>query len=70
MKAEYTRKFEPKKAHYQAHPDKSLRRVVGNCDVCKVYGLSFLFLNERDAHEEQKKLAAFRRALEYGNLLR
>ena len=66
----HTRKFSPTAAHYRAHPAKAMRRVIGNCDVCKQYGLSFLFLNERDADEECKKLARFKRAVEYGNLFR
>lgn len=67
---DHSRKFSPAKAHYRAHPDKKLRRVIGNCDVCKQYGLSHLFLNEKDADEEQKKLERFNRALEYGALVR
>jgi hypothetical protein len=66
----HARKFKPKQARYRAHPDKNMRRVIGNCDVCKQYGLSSLFLNERDAYEEQRKLEKFKRSLEYGNLLR
>jgi hypothetical protein len=65
----HARKFEPKKAHYRAHPDKNMRRVVGNCDVCKQVGLSFLFLNEVDADAEQKKLERFKRAVEYGHFV-
>lgn len=65
----HTRKFSPKAARYRAHPDKHLRKVLGNCDVCKQFGLSFLFLNEVDAFEEQKKLEKFKRAVEYGHLV-
>lgn len=65
----HTRKFEPKKAKYRAHPDKAMRRVIGNCDVCKQIGLSSLFLNEVDAYGEQKKLERFKRAIEYGQLV-
>ena len=65
---DHTRKFSPVKARYRAHPDKNLRRVISNCDVCKVFGLSNLFLNEKDAYEEQKKLEQFKRALEYGRI--
>lgn len=65
---DHTRKFSPKQAHYRAHPDKKFRRVLGNCDVCKAFGLSSLFLNEKDADEEQKKLERFNRAREYGTL--
>ena len=66
----HKRKFEPVKARYRAHPDKNLRRVIGNCDVCKQFGVSFLFLNEKDAEGEQRKLEKFKRAVEYGNLYR
>ena len=67
---EHTRKFSPWAARYRAHPDKSLRRVLGNCDVCKAFGLSNLFICERDADEEQKKVERFKRALEYGRFVR
>lgn len=66
----HKRKFEPAKARYRAHPDKNMRRVLGRCDVCQQFGLSFLFLNEKDAYDEQKKLEKFKRAIEYGTLLR
>ena len=65
--ATHTRKFNAVKARYSAHPDKKLRRVVGNCDVCQEHGLSFLFLNERDAHGELMKVEKFKRSLEYGH---
>ncbi len=31
----HTRKFSPKQAHYRAHPDPRMRRVNGQCDVCR-----------------------------------
>ncbi len=65
----HVRRFNPKQARYRAHPDKKLRRVIGNCDVCRQYGLSFLFLNEKDAMEEQRKLEKFHRALEYATIV-
>ena len=65
---DHTRKFSPVKARYRAHPDKNLRRVVSNCDVCKAYGLSNLFICERDALGEMKKVENHQRALEYGKL--
>lgn len=65
----HARKFDPKKASYRAHPDKAMRRVIGNCDVCKQVGLSFLFLNEVDAYGEQRKLEKFNRAREYGRIV-
>lgn len=67
---DHSRKFNPRLARYRAHPDKKLRRVIGNCDVCQQLGLSHLFLNEKDADEEQKKLEGFLRAIEYGRLAR
>jgi hypothetical protein len=66
----HVRKFEPVKARYRAHPDKNLRRVRGNCDVCQQFGLSTLFLNEKDAEAEQRKVEKFRRAAEYATFLR
>lgn len=66
----HSRKFSPIKARYRVHPDKRLRKVMGNCDVCKQFGLSWLFLNEKDAYDEQKKLERFQRACEYGQLFR
>ena len=62
----HARKFTPKQARYMAHPDKKLRRVMGRCDVCNETGLSFLYLNLKDAEAEQRKLEKFKRALEYG----
>ena len=66
----HSRKFSPKLARYCAHPDKGLRRVIGNCDVCKEFGLSMLFICERDAVEERRKVEKFKRALEYGRFVR
>jgi hypothetical protein len=66
----HVRKFEPKRAHYRLHPDKNLRRVRGNCDVCHSFGFASLFLNEKDAEAEQRKVEKFRRALEYGRIFR
>jgi len=65
----HSRKFDPKAAHYQAHPAKHLRRVIGRCDVCQQFGLSFLFLNEKDAEDERRKVELFRRSLEYSTIL-
>lgn len=62
------RKFSPKRARYCVHPAANLRRVVGDCDVCKERGLSFLFICEKDALEERKKVEKFNRAREYGFL--
>lgn len=67
---DHSRKFSPKHAKYRAHPDAKFRRVLGNCDWCQQCGLSLLFLNEIDAHAEQKKLEKFKRSVEYGTLIR
>ncbi len=65
---QHARKFSPKQARYMAHPDKNLARVHGNCDVCRMFGLSFLFLNQRDGEMEQAKVERYRRAMEYGRI--
>ena len=65
----HTRRFSPKTARYRAHPDKKLQRVIGNCDFCRAFGLSFLFINEKDALDEQRKIEKFKRALEYAHIL-
>lgn len=65
----HARKFSPKAARYCAHPSPNLRRVFGRCDHCQQGGLSFLYINERDAFEERKKLERFKRAVEYGKIL-
>lgn len=64
----HSRKFDPVAARYRAHPDKTMRRVCGRCDVCQEYGLSFLYLNEKDADTEHRKVERFKRALEYGRI--
>lgn len=66
----HARKFEPVKARYRLHPDKNMRRVRGNCDVCQQFGFSSLYLNEKDAEAEQRKVEKFRRAAEYATILR
>lgn len=63
----HTRKFSPKAARYRAHPAPNLRRVQGACDVCKQDVLAFLFLNEKEAEGELRKVEKFKRALEYGH---
>ena len=65
--AVHARKFSPKQAHYRAHPDQRMRRVNGQCDVCRTPGLSSMFICERDALDEAKKLEKFKRVLEYGH---
>lgn len=66
----HVRKFEPAKARYRAHPDKNMRRIRGNCDVCQQFGYATLFLNEKDAEAEQRKVEKFRRAAEYATIFR
>jgi hypothetical protein len=66
----HARKFEPAKARYRLHPSKNLRRVRGNCDVCQQFDLATLFINEKDAEAEQRKVEKFRRAAEYARIFR
>ena len=67
----HSRKFSPEKARYRRHPDKAFfKGIRGACDWCKAQsGLAFLYLNERDAFEEERKAQKFQRALEYGRLI-
>lgn len=65
----HARKFSPKAAKYLPHPDKKMRRVRGNCDVCGRFELSTLYLNEHDALEERKKMERYHRAAEYAHIL-
>lgn len=67
---DHTRKFNARVAHYELHPAKNMRRVQGNCDVCKMYGLATLFLPESLAIDERRKWELYRSAVEYGNLYR
>lgn len=64
----HARKFQPKAARYELHPADNMKRVQGNCDVCKVFGLATLFLHESDAIGERKKWEHYRAAAEYGKL--
>lgn len=66
----HARKFDAKLARYRPHPAKNLRRVRGNCDVCQQFDLAHLFINERQAEDEQIKAERFRVAAEYGRLYR
>ena len=65
----HARRFSTKSARYRAHPDQKLQRVIGCCDFCKTFGLSHLFLNEKDALDEQRKIEKFKRALEYAHIV-
>lgn len=66
----HARKFKPKEAKYRPHPAKNMRRVRGNCDVCQQFDLSHLFINEKQAEEELRKVEKFRIAAEYGRFYR
>ena len=63
------RKFKPTQANYALHPAENMRRVQGNCDVCKMFGFATLYLPEKQAMEERRKLEKFRRASEYGHIV-
>lgn len=65
----HVRKFNAKAARYRAHPAKNMRRVQGNCDVCKQFGFASLFLNEKDALDEQRKTEKYLRNIEYAHVV-
>jgi predicted metal-dependent hydrolase len=65
---QHARKFKPRAAHYELHPAPNMKRVQGRCDVCKVFGLSWLYLNAADALEQRKLWHRARVAMEYGTL--
>lgn len=67
---QHARKFKPRAAHYELHPAPNMRRVQGNCDVCKGYGLSWFYLNAADAADQRRLWDRYRVALEYGTLYR
>lgn len=65
----HARRFKPRAARYELHPAETLRRVQGNCDVCKMFGFATLYLPEKMALDERMKADKFRRASEYGHLV-
>ena len=65
----HARKFKPRQAHYELHPAKNMRRVVGGCDVCKETGLATLFLHESQAIDERRKYEKHKRASEYASVV-
>ena len=66
---QHARKFKPRAARYQPHPAPNLRRVQGNCDVCKLFGLAALYLPESLALDERRKYEKHKRAIEYGHIV-
>ena len=66
----HKRKFNAKAARYHPHPAKNLRRVRGNCDVCKQFDLGHLFICERDAVDEHRKAEKHRIGLEYAHFVK
>ncbi len=65
----HARKFKPRAARYELHPATNLRRVQGNCDVCKAFGLATLFLHESQAIDERRKHEKHQRASEYAHVV-
>ena len=65
----HARRFDWKRARYRPHPDPKMRRVIGNCDVCKIPGLARLYLCGKDAEQQQRQYEKFKRALEYANFV-
>lgn len=66
----HVRKFNAKAAKYERHPAKNLRRVRGNCEVCKQFELTHLFICERDAIDERAKLRKWQTGLEYAHFVK
>jgi hypothetical protein len=65
----HARKFKPRQAHYALHPAQNMRRVQGNCDVCKMFGMATLFLHESQAMDERRKAEEYRRNAEYAHIV-
>ena len=65
----HARKFKPRQARYVLHPADNLQRVQGACDVCRIFGFATLYLPEKMALDERKKVEKFRRASEYGHIV-
>lgn len=65
----HARKFKPRQARYELHPAPNMRRVQGNCDVCKAMGFATLFLPESQAADERRKYERHKRALEYAHIV-
>lgn len=66
---QHAKKFKPRAAHYELHPAKNLRRVMGNCDCCRVFGPGALFLHESQAVDERRKNELYQRACEYDRIV-
>lgn len=65
----HARKFKPRQAHYELHPAQNMRRVQGNCDVCRIFGLATLYLHASQALDERRKYEKHKRALEYAHVV-
>ena len=65
----HARRFEWRKARYAPHPDPKMRRVVAECDVCKMNGIGRLYLCGNDAEVQQKSFEKYKRALEYQHIV-
>jgi len=65
----HARKFDPKLARYERHPDPKLRRVIGSCDVCNAPGLASFFVCGHDAIEHRRNWERTKRALEYASIV-
>ena len=63
------RRFKPRAVRYELHPAPNMRRVTGNCDVCKAVGLATLFLPESLAVDERRKYEKHKRAMEYAHVV-
>lgn len=64
----HARRFSPRAARYEPHPDPKLLRVIGSCDVCRGEGLHYLYVNGSDAVEFRRSWEQFRRDREYATI--
>lgn len=65
----HARKFKPRAAHYEPHPAPNMRRVIGNCDVCRACQPGALFLHESQAVDERRKHELYRQAADYDRIV-
>lgn len=66
---EHARKFNGKAHGYKRHPNKSLYRVMGNCDVCQQRTTGLFFVHESEWIVAAKQEEKWKRAVEYATMV-
>lgn len=66
---EHARKFNGRVHQYKRHPNRSLYRVIGNCDVCQQRTLGLFFVHESEWLVAMKQEEKWKRAREYATLV-